>query len=138
VFSYSEYFPRKTLNLFNNNVSRIVRDSNGLQNSLTLTTVANLTYLGTSQTAAPTPYIIIPNHNTPQPALDAFTDKLKAETDPNTLWVSGSSAADYIGFWHQSLNSTQVANYKTNPAVSFIFWSGAGQSLTSHRLQISS
>jgi hypothetical protein len=63
---------------------------------------------------------------TPDPSqdfsvLNAFTNRLQAETDPNTLWIVDVPDVDLILFWEQALNSTQVAEYSKDPAVSGTF-----------------
>ena len=74
-----------------------------------------------SATATPTGYYIIPNNNAGITVLNAFTVQLKTETDPDTMWVSGAPAANYVVFWYQVLNSTLFATYKQNLAVSCSF-----------------
>jgi hypothetical protein len=50
--------------------------------------------------------------------LNAFTNRLQAETDPSTLWVVGVPTLNLIFFWEQALNSSQVEEYSNDPAVS--------------------
>ncbi|KAF8865911.1 hypothetical protein BDZ45DRAFT_683890 [Acephala macrosclerotiorum] len=66
--------------------------------------------------ATPTLYVIIPNYDTSRDVITSFTERLKEETNPSPLWVSDAPAANYTSFWMQSLNSTQVEEYKKDPA----------------------
>jgi len=67
----------------------------------------------------PTPYVIVPDYNKDLSVLQAFTTKLKSETDTDTLWVI--DATDYVYAWVQFLNETQVTEFKLDPAVSIYF-----------------
>jgi hypothetical protein len=50
--------------------------------------------------------------------INAFTSRLKAETNQSTLWTSSVSAGNWTSFWVQQLNDSQVAEYINDPAVS--------------------
>jgi len=67
----------------------------------------------------PTPYVIVPDYNKDLSVLQAFTTKLKTETDTDTLWFI--DATDYVYVWVQFLNETQLAEFKLDPAVSIHF-----------------
>jgi hypothetical protein len=51
--------------------------------------------------------------------INNFTLRLKAETNPDTLWVS-SDSTNWTSFWIQQLNNSQVDEYINDPAVSAI------------------
>jgi hypothetical protein len=51
--------------------------------------------------------------------IDNFTLRLKAETNPDTLWVS-SDSTNWTSFWIQQLDDPQVDEYSSDPAVSII------------------
>ena len=65
-------------------------------------------------------YIITPNPSASADIINAFTERLRDETDANTLRVGGVPAIDYVNHWTQFLNSTQVAQYRASPAVSLV------------------
>lgn len=50
--------------------------------------------------------------------LNAFTNRLKDETNPKTLWTVDVPDIGLVLFWKQVLNSTQVQEYSRDPAVS--------------------
>lgn len=59
---------------------------------------------------------------TPDPSkdfsvLNAFTNRLMAETDHSTLWTVDAPDVGLVVFWKQALNSTQVQEYLKDPAV---------------------
>lgn len=72
----------------------------------------------TMSTAEPIPFFIVPNFDATPEVLQAFTAQLKLETNPDTLFVCEAPAANFIAFWYQFLNGTQLAEFKSHPAVS--------------------
>jgi hypothetical protein len=63
-------------------------------------------------------YFITPNYTADISVLNAFTNTLKAETNASTLGISSTASGDFIGYWYQTLNQSQVNTYLSNPAVS--------------------
>ena len=78
------------------------------------------TTTATSATASATPgyYWIWPKEGVTQALQDAFTQKLRTETDTKVLSVQLSSYSGTVGFWSAGLNATQVELYTKDPAVS--------------------
>jgi hypothetical protein len=72
----------------------------------------------TSASSTPTYYRIDPNPKQDISVLNAFTSRLKAETDPSTLWVVDVPNLNLIFFWKQKLTSAQVKEFSKDPAVS--------------------
>ncbi|KAH7333371.1 hypothetical protein BKA65DRAFT_596922 [Rhexocercosporidium sp. MPI-PUGE-AT-0058] len=90
-----------------------------LETKCSATGHSSTTVTTTSATAKPTMYYITPNHELGMPEINSFTEKLKAETDPRTLFISGGDI--WTGFWAQNLNYSQVDVYKKELAVASIF-----------------
>jgi hypothetical protein len=63
-------------------------------------------------------YYISPNRNVNISVLNAFSDILKAETNPDTLSIVTPGAGGIFGFWYQILTENQTIFYLENPAVS--------------------
>lgn len=62
---------------------------------------------------------MIPNRDVPRAVIDAFTNRLKRETDPKTLYVLGGEIPiSSVKFWKQAINDTMAATYAKDPAVS--------------------
>jgi hypothetical protein len=73
-----------------------------------------------SSSAAPTlvQCLIVPNYDAAPAVWNAFTEVLKEQTDPKTLLTGGvQGPPQYVSYWIQNLNDTQVLTFKTNPAV---------------------
>lgn len=80
---------------------------------------ANMVYNGEIPYIATTTLsYITPRLELDASVINAFTEKLKLETNPETLYVSGGTL--FTGYWTQYLTSTQVGAYLRDPAVSFI------------------
>jgi hypothetical protein len=62
-------------------------------------------------------YNIYPKVNVSQAIINAFTARLKSETNPGTLWTSGYRD-EFVVFWAQTLTTEQVRLFETDPAVS--------------------
>jgi len=63
--------------------------------------------------------MITPNDDKSWDTLTAFTERLKSETDPNTLNIGPNvPSAKFIGYWVQYLTQEEVVKYKQDPAVS--------------------
>ena len=58
-------------------------------------------------------HLLLPNHDVPQSVRDAFTEKLKKNTDPTTLFMTGPDPS----FWMQYLTPDQLEEYRKDPAV---------------------
>ncbi|KAK0112270.1 hypothetical protein ONS96_001518 [Cadophora gregata f. sp. sojae] len=69
----------------------------------------------TSATPTQTAYFITAKRDVGMDIINEFTAKLKVETDPDTLHVSGNEI--FTGSWIQKLNDTQIESYKREPAV---------------------
>ncbi|CZR59163.1 uncharacterized protein PAC_09055 [Phialocephala subalpina] len=100
--------------------STITTKSCSTVSTCSITASSSTTTSTSSASATPTYYLIIPNNDKPRDVVTSFTERLKAETNASTLWISDAPAADFTAFWCQYLNSTQVDTYKQSPAVAAI------------------
>jgi len=95
--------------------------------SCSATGATTTTATSTTASAAPSWRFIVPvfpdindtNGQQDYGLINNFTLRLKAETNPDTLWVS-SDSTNWTSFWIQGLNDSQVAEYIKDPSVSAI------------------
>ncbi|KAL2065745.1 hypothetical protein VTL71DRAFT_3415 [Oculimacula yallundae] len=78
------------------------------------------TTTATTSSATPTAtrYYITANREAGMALINAFTEKLKIETDPETLFVIGTELS--TGGWTQALSQNQTETYLKEPAVASI------------------
>jgi hypothetical protein len=95
--------------------------------SCSATGATTTTATSTTANATPTWRFIVPvfpdlndtNGQQDYGLVNNFTLRLKAETNPDTLWVS-SDSTNWTSFWIQNLSDSQVADYIKDPAVSAV------------------
>lgn len=65
----------------------------------------------------PVDYYHISPMEQPWEVLNAFSERLRRETDPNTLFISEIPKYKVLQFWFQYLTPEQVDTYRKDPAV---------------------
>jgi hypothetical protein len=62
-------------------------------------------------------YHIMPHFDQPWEVLNAFSERLKKETEPNTLFIVDNPEFKILQMWRQNLTPEQVIVYRKDPAV---------------------